>query len=167
VNGAGTLLTTKSCLLNPNRNPNSRKKRSSSICGLSERLEYPWLGDGIEGDDTEGHVDDLTRFVARTTVVTVVEEDSEDPNYQPLQENLELLRTMDAEDGTPLEVVTLPMPHKITREGQRLPASYANFYIGNKVVLLPVFADTHDKWAIAVLERRSRSGGSCRSIAGS
>jgi agmatine deiminase len=131
----------------------SRKEIEQHLRDYLNVSNILWLGDGIEGDDTDGHIDDLTRFVARTTVVTVVEEDPQDPNYHPLQENLELLRTMDAEDGTPLEVVTLPMPHKITREGQRLPASYANFYIGNKVVLLPVFADTHDKWAIAVLEK--------------
>ncbi|HEX8312426.1 MAG TPA: agmatine deiminase family protein [Chthoniobacteraceae bacterium] len=154
VNGAGTLLTTKSCLLNPNRNPElSQKEIEQHLRDYLNVSNILWLGDGIEGDDTDGHIDDLTRFVGRTTVVTVVEEDSEDANFQPLQENLQLLRTMDAEDGTPLEVVTLPMPHKITRDGQRLPASYANFYIANKVVLLPVFADTHDKWAIAVLEK--------------
>lgn len=154
VNGAGTLLTTRSCLLNPNRNPDLSQKqieqRLGDYLGVSTIL---WLGDGIEGDDTDGHVDDLTRFVSRTTVVTVVEENPDDPNYLPLRENLELLRTMYVEDGTPLEVLKLPMPSKIVREGQRLPASYANFYIGNKAVLLPVFADTHDKWAVAVLEQ--------------
>lgn len=154
VNGAGTLLTTRSCLLNPNRNPDLKQpqieQRLRDYLGVTQIL---WLGDGIEGDDTDGHIDDLTRFVSRTSVVTVVEEDENDANFQPLRDNLELLRTMDAEDGTPLEVIKLPMPAKIIREGQRLPASYANFYIANKVVLLPVFADTHDKWAVAVLEK--------------
>lgn len=154
VNGSGTLLTTKSCLLNPNRNPDLSQKeieqRLRDYLGVTNIL---WLGDGIEGDDTDGHVDDLTRFVSRTTVVTVVEEDEEDNNYEPLRQNLDALHTMKAEDGTPLEVLTLPMPRKIVRDGQRLPASYANFYIGNRVVLLPVFADTHDKWAVAVLEK--------------
>ena len=154
VNGAGSLLTTKSCLLNPNRNPDLAQKdieqRLRDYLGVSQIL---WLGDGIEGDDTDGHVDDLTRFVSRTSVVTVVEEDENDSNHEPLRANLEALREMDAEDGTPLAVHTLPMPHKIVRDGQRLPASYANFYIGNSVVLLPVFADTHDKWACAVLEK--------------
>jgi agmatine deiminase len=154
VNGAGTLLTTKSCLLNPNRNPDLTQQeieqRLRDYLGVTQIL---WLGDGIEGDDTDGHIDDLTRFVNRTTVVTVVEEDPSDANYQPLQENWDLLHTMEAEDGTPLEILKLPMPSKIVREGQRLPASYANFYVGNKVVLLPVFADTHDKWAVAVLEK--------------
>jgi len=153
VNGTGSLLTTKSCLLNPNRNPDLTQKdieeRLRDFLGVTQIL---WLGDGIEGDDTDGHVDDLTRFVSRTSVVTVVEEDENDSNHEPLRANLESLRAMDAENGTPLAVHTLPMPHKIVRDGQRLPASYANFYIGNKVVLLPVFADTHDKWACAVLE---------------
>ena len=154
VNGAGTLLTTKSCLLNPNRNPELTQKdiegRLRDFLGVKKIL---WLGDGIEGDDTDGHIDDLTRFVGPHTVVTVVEDDENDSNHEPLRANLEMLRAMDAEDGTPLEVQTLPMPHKIMRDGQRLPASYANFYIGNKVVLLPAFADAHDKWAAAVLQK--------------
>ncbi len=112
-----------------------------------------WLGDGIEGDDTDGHVDDLTRFVNRTTVVTVIEEDEHDPNHEPLQANLHRLRQMTTEDGAPLHVLTMPMPSKIVREGQRLPASYANFYIANKVVLLPAFGDPNDAWAASVLRQ--------------
>lgn len=153
VNGNGTLLTTSSCLLNPNRNPDFTKKEIEKMLkdflGVRNIL---WLGDGIEGDDTDGHIDDLTRFVSRATVVTVVEEDEEDPNFAPLQENLAKLREMDVEDGTPIEIHTLPMPGKIVRQGQRLPASYANFYIGNKVVLLPVYGDTCDAWAASVLQ---------------
>lgn len=154
INGTGTLLTTRSCLLNPNRNPDLTQaeieERLRAFLGVTHIL---WLGDGIEGDDTDGHIDDLTRFVSRTRVVTVVEEDETDPNFQPLRDNLELLRTMVVEDGSPLEVIILPMPAKMIRDGQRLPASYANFYVANRVVLLPVFADTNDKWAIAVLEK--------------
>jgi agmatine deiminase len=154
VNGAGTLLTTKSCLLNPNRNPDLKQKEIEQhlrdYLGVKQIL---WLGDGIEGDDTDGHVDDITRFVGPAAVVTAVEEDETDPNYDPLQANLELLRTMETADGQPLEIHTLPMPRKIARDGQRLPASYANFYIGNRVVLLPVFKDVHDKWAVAVLQK--------------
>jgi agmatine deiminase len=154
VNGTGTLLTTKSCLLNPNRNPElSQKDIEQRLCDYLGVKNILWLGDGIEGDDTDGHVDDITRFVDRTSVVTVIEEDENDPNHEPLKANLDLLHTMEVEDGTPLAVHTLPMPRKLVRDGQRLPASYANFYIGNKVVLLPVFRDTHDKWAIAVLEK--------------
>jgi agmatine deiminase len=154
VNGAGTLLTTKSCLLNPNRNPDLTKKE------IEQRLrdflvveKVIWLGDGIEGDDTDGHIDDLTRFIDPNTVVTAVEEEEDDANYYPLKENLQILERGEAEDGTPLNVIKMPMPHKIVRDGQRLPASYVNFYIGNKIVLLPTFADTHDQWAVAVMEK--------------
>ncbi len=153
VNGAGSLLTTKSCLLNPNRNPDLTKidieKRLMDYLGVSHIL---WLGDGIEGDDTDGHIDDITRFVSRNRVVTAVEEDPEDPNHLPLQENLAKLRCMHSEDGTPLEVLMLPMPDRVVREGRRLPASYANFYIGNEVVLAPSFSDNCDAWAMSVLQ---------------
>ncbi len=152
VNGRGTLLTTEACLLNPNRNPQlDREAIETSLrahLGVSHIL---WLGDGIAGDDTDGHVDDLTRFVDPTTVVTVVEADPADENYEPLQENLERLRTMRDQDGTPLRVVTLPMPHPIHYEGQRLPASYANFYIANAAVLVPTFNDPNDRVALGIL----------------
>src|SRR5678815_5019493 len=153
VNGTGALLTTKSCLLNPNRNPDLTQKdieqRLKDFLGVSRIM---WLGDGIEGDDTDGHVDDLTRFVDHATVVTVIEDEENDPNHEPLKINFELLKGMDVEDGAPLEIHRLPMPGRIMRDGRRLPASYANFYIANKVVLLPVFADQSDRWAVAVLE---------------
>lgn len=152
VNGAGTVLTTESCLLNPNRNPSMTREQIEhklhSTLGVEKVL---WLGDGIEGDDTDGHVDDLTRFVAEDTVVTAVEENEEDPNFVHLQHNLELLHSMSTSDGRPLKVMQLPMPPAMVREGQRLPASYANFYIANTVVLLPVFSDTNDAWAESVL----------------
>ncbi len=154
VNGAGSLITTRSCLLNENRNAGLGEKEIEKILrdylGVRSVL---WLGEGIEGDDTDGHVDDLTRFVAKNVVVTVVEEDQDDPNYEPLQDNLAKLRAMDNADGDPLEVHALPMPSKIMRQGMRLPASYANFYIANKVVLMPAFADTADNWAVAVLQK--------------
>jgi agmatine deiminase len=154
VNGSGTLLTTTSCLLNPNRNPDLTKaeieQKLKDFIGVKNVL---WLGDGIEGDDTDGHIDDLTRFVARDTVVTVIEEDESDANFEPLQANLIRLRAMCAEDGAPLKVHTLPMPGKIVKQGQRLPASYANFYIANKVILMPVFQDTGDAWASSVLQQ--------------
>ena len=153
VNGSGALLTTESCLLNPNRNPQLRRdeieQRLRDYLGVREIL---WLGNGIEGDDTDGHIDDLTRFVAERTVVTVVEEDQADANYEPLQGNLERLRSLTIA-GAPLEIVTLPMPAKIVRENQRLPASYANFYITNTSVLVPAFDDPHDAAAEAVLHR--------------
>lgn len=153
VNGAGAVLTTESCLLHPNRNPDhdrtSIERMLKDCLGVDAVL---WLGDGIEGDDTDGHVDDITRFVNAETVVTAVEEDEEDPNFEPLQLNLERLRAMTLPNGNPLKVVKLPMPPKIMRDGQRLPASYANFYITNKSVLLPVYNDPADAWAEAVLK---------------
>ncbi len=153
VNGCGTLLTTRSCLLNPNRNPTlTQEEIKKMLCDFLGVQKILWLGDGIEGDDTDGHIDDLTRFVAPNKVVTAVEENSDDANYEPLRENLARLREMTTADGAPLEVLTLPMPEKIVRDGQRLPASYANFYIGNKVVLLPVFGDTSDACAASVLQ---------------
>jgi agmatine deiminase len=113
--------------------------------------EILWLGRGIEGDDTHGHVDDLARFVAPGVVVTVVEENPADPNYEPLQENLRRLRGMTDSGGRPLDVVPLPMPRPVWFSGQRLPASYANFYIANDRVLVPTFNDPHDRIALGIL----------------
>jgi agmatine deiminase len=153
VNGSGTLLTTESCLLNPNRNPSLGRAEIEhylrSYLGISKIL---WLGDGISGDDTDGHVDDLTRFVDPVTVVTVVEEDVADENYEPLQANLERLRGMTDQDGRPLRIITLPMPQPLWHEGQRLPASYANFYIANGLVLLPTYDADRDDEACATLQ---------------
>jgi agmatine deiminase len=152
TNGQGTLLTTESCLLNPNRNPSldrtAIEKKLRDKLGVKKIL---WLGDGIEGDDTDGHVDDITRFIGPSTVITAVEEDEHDPNFEPLQQNLDRLHTMRLADGEPLHVLTLPMPTRIMRDGQRLPASYANFYIANSVVLLPVFNEHNDSWAVSAL----------------
>jgi len=153
VNGAGALLTSESCLLNPNRNPGLNRseieQRLRDYLGVSEIL---WLGDGIEGDDTDGHIDDLARFVDERTIVTVVEEKQEDANYKPLRENLARLRAMKWK-GSPFEIITLPMPAKIVREDLRLPASYANFYIANECVLLPTFNDPNDAAAQSTLEK--------------
>jgi agmatine deiminase len=153
VNGQGTALTTESCLLNPNRNPDmSREQIEATLREALGLTQILWLGDGIEGDDTDGHVDDITRFVSSNTVVTVVEEDEDDINYEPLQLNYQRLRMMQLTNGLPLRVLKLPMPSRITREGQRLPASYANFYVGNTMVLLPTYHDTNDAWAASVLK---------------
>jgi agmatine deiminase len=153
VNGTGALLTTEGCLLNPNRNPQlSREqieRRLRDYLGVREIL---WLGDGIEGDDTDGHIDDLTRFVSERAVVTVAEEDESDANHAPLQANLERLRGVTI-GGKPLEIMTLPMPGRIVREELRLPASYANFYIANQRVLLPTFAHPNDETAADILQR--------------
>ena len=151
-NGAGALLTTESCLLNPNRNPSMTREQIEQ--GLRDYLgvdQILWLGDGIEGDDTDGHVDDITRFVSRSTVVTVVEPDKNDFNHLPLEENLQKLRAMVLTDGTPLTVIEIPMPQRIDREGLRLPASHANFYIANTMVLLPAFGGRSDQVAASLL----------------
>jgi agmatine deiminase len=154
VNGRGTLLTTEACLLNPNRNPElSRAEIEDCLRAYLGVSHILWLGDGIAGDDTDGHVDDLTRFVDPTTVVTVVEENSADENYEPLQANLERLNEMTDQDGRPLRVVTLPMPRALWHEGHRLPASYANFYVANGVVLLPTYDPSRDDEARATLQQ--------------
>jgi agmatine deiminase len=153
VNGAGSLLTTESCLLNNNRNPNLSRdvieQRLRDYLGVQDIL---WLGDGIVGDDTDGHIDDLARFVSEKTVVAVVEEDRQDENYEPLQENLARLRQMKIANDK-IEIVTLPMPKKIVREGLRLPASYANFYIATTCVLVPMFGDPADEVALSILRK--------------
>lgn len=153
VNGRGTLLTTESCLLNPNRNPGvSRERIEQYLRDYLGVRKILWLGDGIEGDDTDGHVDDLTRFVNPTTVVTVIEEDERDENHRPLRENFERLHGMSDQDGNPLKIVTLPMPRRIEHEGQRLPASYANFYVANRLVLVPTYRDPNDERALEILQ---------------
>lgn len=154
-NGKGTLLTTTACLLNENRNPHLSKEQIEDYLKAFYGVEYIlWLGDGIVGDDTDGHIDDITRFVNEDTVVTVVEEDENDENYHLLQENLELLKTMKLQDGKPLNIVELPMPKAVIHEDQRLPASYANFYIANKSVIVPTFRDeVNDPKALAILSK--------------
>lgn len=153
ADGEGTLLTTEACLLNPNRNP--QLPRSEIEARLRDYLGAEtilWLGEGIVGDDTDGHVDDLTRFVAPGVVVTAVERNPRDANAAPLAANLERLRGLRDARGRRLDIHTLPMPAPVEWEGQRLPASYANFYIGNETVLLPQFACREDEDAARVLE---------------
>jgi agmatine deiminase len=151
VNGAGALLTTESCLLNKNRNPNlSREEIEQRLRDYLGVRDILWLGDGIAGDDTDGHIDDLARFVSESTVVTVIEENRDDENYEPLQKNLARLEAMKIA-GRAIEVIALPMPKKITRKGLRLPATYANFYIANTCVLVPTFADPADRAALSIL----------------
>ena len=155
VNGAGTLLTTEACLLNPNRNPDSERKGQienylRDYLGVEQIL---WLGEGIVGDDTDGHIDDLTRFVDATTLVTLVEEDRADENEELLRENRKRLDAMRDPAGRPWHIVELPTPGRIEREGQRLPASYANFYIANEVVVMPGFDHPNDAKAQAILQK--------------
>lgn len=151
VNGMGTLLTTEECLQSKvqERNPAFCKRDYEEIfrnyLGVTKVL---WLKNGIAGDDTHGHVDDLARFINPTTVLAAVENDPRDANYAPLQENLSLLESMRDQDGNPFSVETLPMPAPVFFNGQRLPASYANFYIANQLVLVPVFNDSNDRIAL-------------------
>lgn len=153
-NGAGLLLTTEECLLSPiqERNHGSGRADYESVfrqyLGIEKVL---WLNRGIHGDDTHGHVDDLARFVGPSTIVTVVENDPADANYAPLQENLERLRGYTDMAGRKLEIVPLPMPRAVMYAGQRLPASYANFYIANGIVLVPTFNDPRDRTALEIL----------------
>jgi agmatine deiminase len=154
VNGAGVLLTTEQCLLNANRNPHlSRAQIEARLRDYLGVHTIWWLGDGIVGDDTDGHIDDLTRFVAEDTVVTVIEDDPADANYPMLRDNLERLRSLRMPDGRPLRIVTLPMPEPVVYEDQRLPASYANFYVGNTVILQPTFNCARDRVAIETVQR--------------
>ena len=154
VNGHGTLLTTEACLLNPNRNPHlSREQIEQYLRDYLGVSHFLWLGEGIVGDDTDGHIDDITRFVNPTTLVTVVEEDPADENYPILQDNLRRLELFKDQDGQPLRIVQLPMPHAISFEEQRLPASYANFYIANGLVLVPTYRSPNDQRALEILQR--------------
>jgi agmatine deiminase len=151
-NGKGTLLTTTSCLLNKNRNPNlSQKEIEKYLIDYYGVDNVLWLGDGIIGDDTDGHIDDITRFINEDTVITMVEHDKSDENYEPLQENLKMLSKMRLENGKQMNIIELPMPHKVIYEGQRLPASYANFYISNKYVIVPTFQDDRNDFRVVEL----------------
>ncbi len=153
-NGEGTVLTTTSCLLNENRNPHLNQKQIEEYLynyyGVQHIL---WLGDGIVGDDTDGHIDDLTRFVDADTVITVVEQNKNDENYEPLIDNLKKLKTLRLQNGKQLNIVELPMPSAIVYDDMRLPASYANFYISNKYVVVPTFRDKNDDKALDILQQ--------------
>jgi agmatine deiminase len=155
INGAGSLITTEECLLDENlqtRNPGFTKKdyenMFSKYLGIKNIL---WLGKGIAGDDTHGHVDDLCRFVNKKTVVLVKEENTHDDNYKPLRENKERLADLKLENGSKVEVIDLPMPAPVIFKDQRLPASYANFYFSNAAVLVPTFNDPNDRLALGIL----------------
>lgn len=155
VNGRGTLLTTEECLLDPQvqvRNPGLSRRAIERVLGDSLGVtNILWLGRGIAGDDTHGHIDDLCRFVGPRSVVLCRESNPRDENYRPLEENRERLLGMRLEDGSKPEVVALPMPAPLKFRGQRLPASYANFYIANAAVLVPTFNDPQDRVALGTL----------------
>ncbi|NPA13161.1 MAG: agmatine deiminase family protein [Aquificae bacterium] len=159
VNGEGCLITTESCLLNPNRNPDMDKNQ------IEEKLKYYfgvdkvlWLKEGIVGDDTDGHIDDITRFVSKDTIITAVERDKGDENYQPLMENFERLKQFTDTKGKPFKIITVPMPDPIyyhypdTDKPYRLPASYVNFYITNNHVLVPTFNCDKDRIALQIIQ---------------
>ena len=154
-NGTGTLLTTTACLLNPNRNPQlSRQEIEKYLMDYYGVGQILWLDDGIMGDDTDGHIDDISRFVNEDTVVTVIEADKNDENYEPLKKNRELLSKMRLANGKQLNIVEIPMPHPVIFEDQRLPASYANFYISNHHVITPTYRDDkHDREALNLLQK--------------
>lgn len=155
VNGEGSLITTKQCLLSAEkqaRNPSFERNDYEEIfheyLGATNVL---WLNRGIEGDDTNGHVDDICRFTGPEAIVLCVEDNPEDPNYFPLRENLEILQDLRLEDGGKIEIVPLPMPSPLFFDGERLPATYANFYISNEKVLVPTYNDPKDREALGVL----------------
>ena len=151
-NGNGTLLTSKSCLLNPNRNPHLSQEQIENYLRQYYRVEQIlWISDGIVGDDTDGHIDDTVRFVNEDTVLTVVETDKLDDNYHLLQTNLKELQAMRILNGKQLNIIELPMPKAVEWEGQRLPASYANFYICNNAVIVPTYRDKNDDKALQII----------------
>lgn len=169
TNGLGTCLTTEQCLLNPNRNRGvSRSEIEKALRDYLGFTHLIWLGEGIEGDDTDGHIDDIARFVNPTTVVAAQEENQNDKNFEPLQENLKTLQGAKDQDGKRLNVVTLPMPDRIDASWGRLPASYMNFYIGNNVVLAPVFGHKKDLKALDILKdlfpKRTIAGIRCEDL---
>ncbi len=161
VNGEGIVMTTEQCLLNPNRNPDfDRATIENYLKSYLGVRQVVWLGEGIVGDDTDGHIDDIARFVAPNTIVCALEDDPQDPNYELLQDNLRRLRQATDVKGRNFEIVTLPMPGVVAaandnspRALDRLPASYANFYIANNVVLAPIFGHRNDKRALDTLEK--------------
>lgn len=153
-NGKGTLLTSTACLLNPNRNPHLNQEQIEKYLrdyyGVEQIL---WVDEGIVGDDTDGHIDDTVRFVNADTVLATVESDRTDENYALLQHNLQQLKSMRLIDGKSLNIIELPMPSPLSYEGQRLPCSYANFYIANHAVIVPVFNCKQDETALRIIEQ--------------
>ena len=169
VNGSETLLTTEQCLLNKNRNSNLKKDEIEEY--LKDYLNVSnilWLREGIAGDDTDGHIDDIARFISKDAVVCAFEEDKSDENYEILQENYNLLKQMKDESGNELNVIKLPMPGYVGDDERRYPASYTNFYIGNEVVVAPVFGHENDKKALEILQKlfptRKAVGINCKAM---
>lgn len=169
-NGMGTILTTESCLLNENRNPNlTRRQIENRLKAYYGQKHVIWLRGGIVGDDTDGHIDDFARFISPTKVIIAVEHDRADENYDILQENAALLRKARDQDGNPLQVIEIPMPDIVEQQGQRLPASYANFYFINDALLVPTYEDRRrDEKALDILRQhlpdREIIGIDCRDL---
>jgi agmatine deiminase len=155
VNGRGTMLTTEECLLSRKKQQRNPRLSKSDLESVFEKYlgvrHVIWLGAGIAGDDTHGHVDDISRFVAPRTVLTAVEPNHRDKNHAPLKQNFKRLKAACDQAGKRLEVIELPMPSPIVHRGQRLPASYANFYIANGLVLVPIFGDSNDRVALHII----------------
>jgi agmatine deiminase len=152
-NGAGTVMTSTACLLNPNRNPHlTQSQIEEYLCNYYGMEQVLWVDEGIVGDDTDGHIDDTVRFTNEDTVITVIEENSNDENYKLLQHNLKQLQQMRLPNGKQLNIVELPMPDDVIYEEQRLPASYANFYIANKSVIVPTFRCAKDDKALQIIQ---------------
>ena len=169
TNGIGTFLTTEQCLLNKNRNPNLKKGEIEEY--LRDYLgatNIIWLKSGIEGDDTDGHIDDFARFVNKNTILCALEGNKNDGNYGALKENFDILKQSKDQDGNNFNVVALPMPKAVVYGGLRLPASYSNFYIANKTVLVPIFGDPNDNEALCIIRKffpeREVLGINCRSM---
>jgi agmatine deiminase len=153
-NGAGTVLTSRSCLLNPNRNPHlTQAQIEAYLCDYYGVSQVLWVSDGIVGDDTDGHIDDTVRFVNANTVIAMVEPNEQDENQAVLAANLAELKQMTLLDGSPLQIVEIPMPDAVVIDGFRAPGSYANFYICNAAVLVPIFDCPQDSVALAILRK--------------
>jgi agmatine deiminase len=151
-NGAGTVMTSTACLLNPNRNPHLNQQQIEEfLLNYYGQEQVLWIDEGIEGDDTDGHIDDTVRFVNEDTVITVVEENKNDVNHALLETNLKQLKAMRLLNGKQLNIVELPMPDYAEYDGQRLPCSYANFYICNKYVIVPIFNSSKDDKALQII----------------
>jgi agmatine deiminase len=152
-NGKGDVITTKSCLLNKNRNSHlSQQEIEKKLCDNYGVDNVIWLSEGLKGDDTDGHIDDMTRFVNEDTVITMVETDKNDDNYSILQDNLRLLKGARLKNGKQINIIEIQMPKKVEWKGQRLPASYANFYIANEKVIVPLYDKSKDEKAMMILQ---------------
>jgi agmatine deiminase len=158
VNGQGALLTSESCLLNKNRNPHlSKIQIEKYLIDYYCVEQIMWLKDGIVGDDTDGHIDDTTRFVSADTVLTCIEHNSKDANYEPLKANYDLLKKLKFLNDKPVNIIELPMPDAVYSEGERLPASYANFYLTNKYVIVPTYRCSKDDIALSIISGAFKS----------